>query len=166
MEDTVLREQDSEPEFNPIKYTKDFVRYLIQGTIISLILLGIIISVPFIFASSLFSDLLLFGMILFLGCFSLVLIGIINVYTTDYLWEEENSKHWLSLLCHGFLLSLGSLLIWLISLLFLLIAGTTFPIPIISGTTTIPVIILMVLVNGLYGKKLANYVTHIGVLLQ
>lgn len=151
---------------DPTKYAKDIMRYLIQGTIISIILIGIIISLPFIFALSLFSDLLLFGTILLLVLLILVLIGIINVYTTDYLWEEENSKHWLSLMCHGFLLSLGSLLIWLSSLLFLLIAGTTFPIPIISIVGAVPVIILMILVNGLYGKKLANYVTHIGVLLQ
>ena len=164
MEDTVSHVQDPLTEMDHIKYGKDFVRYLIHGTIISLILIGIIISVQFIFASSLFSDLLLFGTILFLSCLVLVLLGIINVYATDYLWKQENSKHWLSLLFHGFFLVLGSLGIYLGSLVFILIALSR--VPIILNVSVVPVIILFVLVNGLYGKGLANYVTHIGSLLR
>jgi hypothetical protein len=149
---------------DPIKYAKIVGRYLIHGTINSLILIGIIISVQFIFTSSLFSDLLLFGTILFLSSFILVLIGIVNVYTTEYLWKQETSKHWLSLLIHGFFLVLGSLGIYLGSLVFILIALSR--VPIISNVSIVPTIILFVLVNGLYGKGLANYVTHIGSLLR
>ncbi len=164
MEETVSHTQDPLTEIDPIKYAKDFARYLIHGTIISLILIGIIISVQFIFASSLFSDLLLFGTILFLSSFILVLIGIINVYATEYLWKKETSKHWLSLLFHGFFLVLGSLGIFLGSLVFILIALTK--IPIILNVGVVPTIISFVLVNGVYGKSLANYVTNIGFLLR
>ncbi len=150
---------------DPIKYAKILGRYFIHGTIVSPILIGIIISVQFIFASSLFSDLLLFGTILFLSSLILVLIGIVNVYTTDYLWKQETSKHWLSLLFHGFFLALGSLGIYLGSLVFILVTLSRVPITLNVGV--VPAIILMILlVNGYYGKKLAIYVTSIGSLLR
>ncbi len=149
---------------DPIKYAKILGRYFIHGTIVSLILIGIIISSSYFFAA-LFSDLLLFGTILFLSSFILVLIGIVNVYTTDYLWKQETSTHWLSLLCHGFFLVLGSLGIFLGSIVFILVALTRVPITLNVGV--VPAIILMILlVNGYYGKKLAIYVTSIGSLLR
>lgn len=151
---------------DPIKYAKNLGRYLIHGTINSLILIGIIISNPFIFASSLFSDTLLFGTLLFLSCFMLVLIGIINVYATDYLWKKETSKHWLSLLCHGFLLVIGSLGIYFGSILIIAIPLSRVPITLNVSIVIVPIIILFVLVNGYYGKRLANYMTHIGSLLR
>lgn len=152
------------PESGPIKYAKDFARYTTHGIIVSLTLIVIYISLTLIFPPSLFSDLALSVTILFLSCFILVLIGIINAYTTDYLWKKETSMHWLSLLCHGFLLSIGSLLILLGSVLFFVIAETTYPI--ISRVSAVPVIVLIVFVNGAYGKSVANYVTYIGSLLH
>ena len=147
---------------DPINYAKVVARFLIHGTITSLILIVIIVVFPYFYAA-LSSDLLLLVTTLFLSSFTLVLIGIINVSTTEHLWKMETSKHWLSLLCHGFLLSLGSLLIWLCSMLFIAIALTTHPI--ISIVGVVPIIILFVFVNGYYGKGLANYMTHIGSLL-
>jgi len=165
LEDTVSHVQDPlTTGMDPIKYAKNLGRYFIHGIINSPILIGTIISVQFIFASSLFSDLLLFGTILFLSSLILILIGIVNVYTTDYLWKKETSKHWLSLLFHGFFLVLGSLGIYLGSLVFILIVQSRVPITLNVGI--VPIIILFVLVNGLYGKGLANYVTNMGSLLR
>ena len=165
MDETVLHDWDHPlTETHYMKYAKEIARYMIHGTIISPIFLGIWFSLGFIGPLFLFSNILLLLVILFLSCFILVLLGIINAYTTDYIWKKETSKHWFSLLCHGFFLALGSLGIWLGSLLIILIALTS--VPIISSVGAVPIIILFPLVFGMYGKNLADYVTHIGSLLR
>jgi len=170
LDETVLHDWDHPlSQTNYMKYAKDIARYIIHGTIISPIFLGILFSLGFIFQLFNFSNIPLLVVILFLSCLTLVLIGIINAYTTDYLWKKETSKHWFSLLCHGFFLGFGSLGIWLGSFIFSGIAMIEFPI-IFEGLVPviflIVVIIWFVLVMGIYGKNLADYATHIGSLLR
>ncbi|MGY5858690.1 MAG: hypothetical protein RTU63_04920 [Candidatus Thorarchaeota archaeon] len=170
MEETVRHDWDHPlTETNYMKYAIEIARYMIHGTIISPIFLGIWFSLGFIGPLFLFSDILLPVVVLFLSCFILVLIGIINAYTTDYIWKKETSKHWFSLLCHGFFLALGSLGIWLGSFLIFGIALIAFPI-IFEGVTSViilfVVIIWFVLVSGMYGKNLVDYVTRIDSLLR
>lgn len=170
MDETVLHDWDHPlTETNYMKYAKEITRYMIHGTIISPIFLGIWFSLGFIGPLFLFSNTLLLVVILFLSCFILVLIGIINAYTTDYLWKKETSKHCFSLLCHGFFLALGSLGIWLGSIVIFGIALIAFPIKfegVVPVINWFVVIIWFVLVSGMYGKNLADYVTHIGTLLR